>query len=340
MSRRFEVAVIGARTPVGEALLELLTERRLPAGELSALVLAPEEGEQVAAGGLEIEAEDVTRFDFRQVQIAFLADRDPELVAQAERAADSGCAVIDASGYAWLDSAIPVVVPELNAAALAGFNERGIVANPSSLAVALALVLAPLQVAGGLRRVSVTGLLAASDAGRIALEDLARETTALLSARHYERRHFPRQIAFNLQGQIGMAGGDGRTEMERRLVEELQTLMGLPELVVSTSLVQAPTFYGHAASVEVQFERPTDVDAAAAVLRSAPGVELIESPEPDDVPTPVTDATQSDAVRVGRLRQADGSGHALNLWLTADNIRRCAALNALGSAEILIRDYL
>lgn len=340
MSRRFEVAVIGAHAPVGEALLELLTERRFPAGELSALVLNPSQGEHVSLSGNELEVENAATFDFAQVQIAFLADRSPEMAAQAERAAEGGCMVIDASGHAWSDPAIPVVVPEINAAALAGFNERGIVANPSSLAVALSLVLAPLHVAGGIRGLVVTGLLAASDSGRTALEDLARETTALLSARHYERRHFPRQIAFNLQGQIGAAEGDGFTVAESRLGAELSWLLGVPELEVSASLIQAPTFYGHAASVEIQFERALAVDTAAGVLRSAPGVELIESPDAEHCPTPVTDAAQSDAVQVARLRRSRLHPQGLVLWLTADNIRRCAALNALGNAEILVRDYL
>jgi aspartate-semialdehyde dehydrogenase len=340
MARRFEIAVLGAGGPVGEALIEGIAERRFPAGEISALALNPESGEFVTIGGLELAVENAETFDFSQVDLTFLVEADEQLAAQAERAADAGCAVIDASGLAWRDPAIPVVVPELNATAMANYAERGIIANPSRLTVALALALAPLNAAAGLRRLSLTGLLAASDGGRVALEDLARETTALLNARHYERRHFPQQIAFNLHGQSGTAEGDGYTAIEARIGREMTRLLGLDTLDCSATLVQAPSFYGHAAVVEAGFERPLEAGRAAEALRGAPGVEFIESPSAEDCPTPVTDGTQSEAVRVARLRASPVFGHGLAFWLTADNIRRCAALNALGNAEILIRDYL
>lgn len=340
MSRRFEIAVLGAGGPVGEALIEGIGERRFPAGEISALALNPEAGEFITVGGLELAVENAETFDFSQVDLTFLVEPDELLAAQAERAADAGCAVIDASGLAWRDPAIPVVVPELNSAAMANYAERGIVANPSRLTVALALALAPLHAAARLQRLSLTGLLAASDGGRAALEDLARETTALLNARFYERRHFPQQIAFNLHGQSGAAEGDGYTAAEARIGRELRQLLGLEALECSATLVQASSFYGHAAVVEAGFERPLDANQAAEALRAAPGVEFIESPAPEDCPSPVTDGTQSEAVRVARLRASTVFGNGLALWLTADNIRRCAALNALGNAEILVRDYL
>ena len=340
MARRFEIAVLGAGGPVGEALLEAMSERRFPAGEISALALNPGEGEFLSVAGHELALENAETFEFSQVQMAFLAEPDELLAAQAERAADSGCIVIDASGLPWADPAIPVVVPELNAAALAGYVERGIVANPARLTIALALALAPLHVAAGLRKLAVTALLAASDAGRTALEDLARETTALLNARFYERRHFPRQIAFNLHGQSGTAEGDGYTAAESRIALELSRLLGIEALDVSATLIQAPTFYGHAAAVEAAFERSLSLEQAAEALRASPGVEFIESPLPEDCPSPVTDGAQVESVRVARLRASPLFGQGLALWLTADNIRRCAALNALGNAEILIRDYL
>ncbi len=340
MARRFEVAVIGANAPIGESLLELLSERRLPIGELSALILNAADGEFLSAAGQELPVENAETFDFGQVQMAFLAGNGEAYAAEAERAAESGCVVVDASGHAWEDPAIPVVVPELNADALAGFNERGIVANPASLTVALALVLGPLHRIAGLRQLTLTGLLAASEGGRAALEDLVRETTALLSAQFYERRHFPRQIAFNVHGQSGDAEGDGYTVLETRIGQELRRLLDIPGLQVSASLVQAPLFYGHAAAVDAAFDRALSVDAASIALRAAPSVELIESPLAADCPSPVTDAALIDVVRVARLRASLAAAQGLALWMTADNIRRCAALNALGNAEILIRDYL
>ncbi|WP_028006427.1 Asd/ArgC dimerization domain-containing protein [Solimonas flava] len=340
MSKRYEIAVIGADSPIAEALLELMAERRFPAGETSALVLDPAAEADVRFAGQALLLEDARQFDFTQVQLAFLADDDPELSAQAERAADAGVVVIDASGQAWPDSAIPVVVPEVNPKALAAFNERGIVASPDRLNVALAPALAALDAAFGLTAVTLTGLIAASDGGRAALEDLARETTALLNARFYERRYYARQIAFNVLGQDADAGVDGYTERERRIADELPGLLGRPRLAVQATLVQVPVFYGDAASIELRFERPVDLELAAERLSALPGFSLEASRLAEDGATPVTDAAMSTDVRLGRLRAVRGEPHALALWLTADNIRRCSALNALANAEIVVRDYL
>ncbi|MFT4046109.1 MAG: Asd/ArgC dimerization domain-containing protein [Solimonas sp.] len=340
MSKRFEIAVIGADSPIAEALFELMAERKFPAGETSALVLDPQSEADVRFAGAPLLLEDARSFDFTQVQLAFLADDDPELSAQAERAADAGAVVVDATGQAWRDSAIPVVVPEVNAGALARWNERGIVAAPDRLNVALAPALAALHTAFGLEDVSVTGLLAASDGGRAALEDLARETAALLNARFYERRHFARQIAFNVLGQDGDAGVDGSTERERRIGDELPALLGLPRLAVRATLLQVPVFYGNAASIELRFAQPVNPDEARALIEALPGYAVERSRAAEDGATPVTDAALHPDIRIGRLRQPRGQAQALQLWLVADNIRRCSALNALANAEIVVRDYL
>lgn len=340
MSKRYEIAVIGADSPIAEALMELMAERRFPAGEISALVLNPQSEADVRFADRPMLLDDARQFDFAQVQLAFLADDDPELAAQAERAADAGVVVIDATGQNWRDSAIPIVVPEVNPKALARFGERGIVAAPDRVNVALAPVLAALHAAFGLESVSVTALLAASDGGRPALEDLARETTALLNARFYERRYYRRQIAFNVHGQDGDAGVDGATERERRIGDELRQILSLPRLVVQTTLVQVPVFYGHAASVTMRFADEIDLDAASTALSALPGFSLEISMLAEDGVTPVTNAALNAQVRIGRVRGVEGDRQTLSLWLTADNIRRCGALNALINAEILVRDYL
>lgn len=336
MKQRYEIAIIGADTPVAEALMELLVERHFPAGEISALALEPDDERTVSFAGRPLLIDDVASFDFTQVQLAFLADPDPRLAAEAERAADAGAVVIDAVGHDWRDSAIPVVVADVNPRALAQFNERGIVAMPDPLVVALAPAVACLDAAFGLRQLSVTGLLPASDGGRPALEDLARETTALLNARFYERRFYPRQIAFNVLPQDGDAGVDGLTERERRVGEELQQALGrrFPAFV---TLLRVPVFYGISASVELRFAQPVTAEAAAEKLAALAAVNLVPAGPADSAPTAVTDAATSEMVSIGRLRNC---GDGLALWLTADNIRRCNALNAVVNAEILSRDYL
>ncbi|MEW6169824.1 MAG: Asd/ArgC dimerization domain-containing protein [Pseudomonadota bacterium] len=339
MDRRYDVAVLGADSAVGEALLELIAERRFPAGEVSALALQPDEEATVELAGHAVPLEDAASFDFAQVQLAFLASDDPRLVAEAERAADTGCTIVDASGAAWSDPAIPRVIAELNADALAGFAERGIVAAPDRIVVALMPVLAVLDRLGGIRRVTATVLVPVSDGGRAAFQDLARETTALLNARHYARSHFAQQIAFNVQGQIGAAGNDGATAREARIAGELRDFLRAPQPAVGLQLVQSPCFYGYAMGVEIELAQPLELLAAATALRAAAGVELVDSPDAADCPSPVADATRSAAIRVARLRPGAGPT-ALAFWLTADNIRRAAAGNALACAERLVADHL
>ncbi|MFA5937962.1 MAG: Asd/ArgC dimerization domain-containing protein [Sinimarinibacterium sp.] len=339
MIRRFDVAVLGADSMVGAAVLELLAERRFPVGEMSALVLDREEDATVEFAGTQLLLDDASGFDFAQVQLAFLTGDDERYMALAERAADAGCVVIDASGQAWRDLRVPRVVANANAGALAGFNERGIVASPDRIVTVLLPVLDALHRSGGLVRVTATVLVPVSDAGRAGQEDLAGETMALLNARHYERRYFPQQIAFNLLGQVGGAGEDGSTERERRVASELRELLNAPSLQVGVQLVHAACFFGYAVAVELELEQVPERTALAEALRSTKGIELVENGDAADCPSPVVDATRSAVTRIARLRPGCGP-RTLALWLTADNIRCAAALNAVASAEILVRDYL
>ncbi|TJY62238.1 N-acetyl-gamma-glutamyl-phosphate reductase [Sinimarinibacterium sp. CAU 1509] len=341
MTQRFDVAVIGADSAIGAAILDLISERKFPAGEIAALVLDPREDAGVSFAGAELDLEDAQLFDFGQVQLAFLASTDERLMGVAERAADQGCVVVDACGAPWADPAIPVVVADFNDQSLDRFNDRGIVAGPDPLLVPLVLTLAPLHAMAGLRGVSVTAMLPVSDTGRTGLEDLARQTTALLNARFYESTAFPQQIAFNLLGQVGDADAAGQTVRERRVAEQLRDLLTpASELNADFSLVQAPVFYGYAINVEASFDRAIDLAQAAEVLREAPGIELITSAEAAECPSPVTKATGVDAVSVARLRLRTVQPNTVCFWATTDNIRRASALNALMSAERLVRNYL
>lgn len=319
--------------------MEILAERRFPANEVSVLALDPDEDATAEFAGRSLLVEDAASFEFNQVQLAFLCGEDPRLMAIAERAADAGCVVIDASGMDWQDSQIPRVIAEINPRDLGRFNDRGIVAAPDRLLVPLMLAIQPLLALGGLQRITATALVPASDGGRAALEDLARETTALLNARHYQRTHFPQQIAFNVMGQIGLAGAEGRTEREATIVSDLRELLQLPELAVGIHLVQAASFYGYGITVELQFDAPVDLLTAQTALRGAASVVLIDSLDPAEIPSPVVDAAAEPAVRIARLRPGGGPD-SLALWLSADNIRRAAALNAVVCAELLARDFL
>ncbi|MDH0650319.1 aspartate-semialdehyde dehydrogenase, partial [Pseudomonas sp. GD03867] len=208
------------------------------------------------------------------------------------------------------------------------------ITSPSAGAVALAVALAPLKGLLDLERIQVNACLAVSEQGREAVSELARQTAELLNARPLEPRFFDRQVAFNLLPQVGTPDEQGHTPVEHRLVKELRQVLDLPQLKISVTCIQVPVFFGDSFSVALQSRRPVDLDAVNAALEAAEGIELVE---PGDYPTPVGDAVGQDVVYVGRVRRGVDEPEQLNLWLTTDNVRKGAALNAVQTAQLLIK---
>jgi len=334
------IAVVGASSLIGEALIEELRARRFPCGALFALDDARSLGrafqrEEDADGGREMQMSDVADFDFSGVDLVFFCGR----AAQSERYAEA------ASRYAWvIDGAatfrmreeVPLVVADVNAALLAGFSARGIVALPGSASVALATALAPLDALAGLERAEVATYQAVSGSGREATEELAAETVAMLSGRKARRRAFGRQIAFNVIPQVDALEDDGHTREERRLWQETRRILDRPQLMINATAVRVPVFFGHSLAVHATFERPVSVAAAAEVLQRGMGIGLIDPASAVEFPTPATLAMTPDRVYVGRLRADLTRDRALNFWIVADNVRKCAAHNAVSVAQILV----
>jgi len=199
------------------------------------------------------------------------------------------------------------------------------------------VALAPLQGLLDIQRVNLTASLAISSQGREAVSELARQTAELLNVRPMEPRFFDRQVAFNLLAQVGTPDAQGHTLLEKRLVRELREVLGQPLLKISVTCIQAPVFFGDSYSVTLQSGSAVDLAAVNAALEAAPGLELVEA---GDYPTAVGDAVGQDVVYVGRVRSGVDDPTELNLWLTSDNVRKGAALNAVQLAELLIKDLL
>ncbi|MCH7300516.1 aspartate-semialdehyde dehydrogenase [Pseudomonas capeferrum] len=308
MNPSLDIAVVGATGSVGETLVQILEELAFPVATLHLLASMESAGSSVMFAGKKLKVREVDSFDFAQVKLAFFAAGAAVSRSFASKALQAGCTVIDLS--AGLDDAL-AVVPEANAERLAGLTLPARIASPSSAAVALAVALAPLKGLLDIERVQVMAALAVSAQGREAVSELARQTAELLNARP--------------------------TALERRLVSELRVLLGQPELKISVSCVQVPVFFGDSFSVAVQSRRPVDLAAVNQALESADSVELVER---DDYPTPVGDAVGQDVVYVGRVRHGVDEDQQLNLWLTTDNLRKGAALNAVQVAQLLIKDRL
>ncbi|MGQ7818429.1 aspartate-semialdehyde dehydrogenase [Metapseudomonas furukawaii] len=337
MSQSLDIAVIGATGTVGETLVQLLDERDFPVGNLHLLASGESAGASVPFKGRNLRVRDVAEFDFSQVKLAFFAAGESVTRSFAARASAAGCSLIDLSGA--LDPMqAPSLVPEANPELLQRLDAPYQLTSPSASAVALACVLAPLRDLVRPRRVSVLASLAVSSRGREGVNELARQTAELLNARPLEPRFFDRQIAFNILAQAGVPDADGHIALERRLVGELRQLLAEPDLRVAATCALAPVFFGDSLALSLVSEREVDIDAVRQRLAQAPGVEFVE--DEGDYPTAVGDAVGQDAVYVGRVRGGLDDPCELNLWIASDNARKGAALNAVQSAELLIKHYL
>ena len=336
MSQSFDIAVVGATGTVGETLVQILEERDFPVAGLHLLASVESAGSSVPYRGKNVRVREVEGFDFSKVQIAFFAAGPAATRSHAMRATAAGCAVIDLSGGLPVEQA-PNLVPEVNGQLLSTLAKPWQVACPSSSATALALVLAPLRNLLAMQRVTVTACLAVSSRGREGVAELARQTAELLNVRPLEPRIFDRQMAFNVLAQVGSPDADGHVPLEKRLVSELRELLSLPLIKVGVSCIQVPVFFGDSLTVSVQTAGPVDLAAVNAALEAAQGIELVEA---GDYPTPVGDAVGQDVVYVGRVRQGVDDPCELNLWLTSDNVRKGAALNAVQVAQLLIKDVV
>jgi len=334
------VAVVGVSSLIGEAVLDELRARKIPLAALYAVddernigrPLPADDGEEK---GKSPQVIPVAAFDFSTVDLVFFCGR----LGVAENYAEAAAAhawVIDSSGAFRDRPGVPLIAADVNAAILDEVGTRGLIALPGSASVALATVLAPLHALGGLVRADVATYQAVSGGGRGAMDELAAETVAMLSGKKARGRAFGRQIAFNVIPQVDALEADGTSREERRLWEETRRVLGLPQLAINATAVRVPVFFGHSLAVHAAFERPVSVADAGRALQGAAGVSLIELDSATEFPTPATLATAPDKVYVGRLRSDPTRDRALNFWVVADNVRKCAAYNAVSVAQILV----
>jgi len=340
MSRSFDVAVLGATGLVGEMFLTVLEERDFPVGTLFPLASERSLGKTVQFRGRELPVADVAGFDFARAQIALFSAGGSVSKLYAPRAAAAGCVVVDNSSQFRNDSDIPLVVPEVNPAAIAQYRARGIIANPNCSTIQMVVALKPIHDAVGIERINVATYQSVSGAGRRAVEELAEQTAQLLNGRPVEPQVMPKQIAFNCLPQIDQYMDNGYTREEMKMHWETRKILGDERIQVNATAVRVPVFFGHSEAVHVETRRRITAAEARALLERAPGVTVLDGREPGAYPTAVTEAANHDTVYVGRIREDMTHERGLDLWITADNIRKGAATNAIQIAEILAREYL
>ena len=336
--RQYTVAVVGATGAVGETMLSVLAERKFPVGKLIALASERSAGERISFGDRQVLVQDLANFDPAGVDFALFSAGGSISKEYAPKFAAKGAIVIDNSSAFRYDDDVPLVVSEVNPEA-AQNPPRGIIANPNCSTMQMLVALAPIHRAVGIERINVATYQSVSGAGRSALEELGRQTAAILSFSDPEPARFPVQIAFNLIPQIDDFLDNGYTKEEMKLVWETRKILGDASIEVNPTAVRVPVFYGHAEAVHIETRAPISAEAARALLEKAPGVVVVDERRTGGWPTPVTHASGTDPVYVGRIRQDISHPRGLNLWVVADNIRKGAALNAVQIAELLVKTH-
>ncbi|HET6435023.1 MAG TPA: aspartate-semialdehyde dehydrogenase [Xanthomonadaceae bacterium] len=334
MTRQFNVAVVGATGAVGETMLAVLAERRFPIGRLVALASERSAGNGVAFGDDEVLVQDLATFDPAGIDIALFSAGGAISKEYAPKFAAAGAVVIDNSSAFRYDPDVPLVVAEVNPDEVRN-RPRGIIANPNCSTMQMLVALAPIHRAAGIERITVATYQSVSGAGRSALEELGRQTAGLLNFQSAEPQRFPVQIAFNLIPHIDDFQDNGYTKEEMKLVWETRKILGDDAIQVNPTAVRVPVFYGHSEAVAIETRDKLTAAAARALLEQAPGIEVVDVREPGGYPTPVTHASGSDLVYVGRIREDLSHPRGLNLWIVSDNIRKGAATNAVQIAELV-----
>ena len=332
--RSFKVAVVGATGAVGEVMLSILAERKFPISELVALASARSAGADVDFGGRKVAVQDLATFDPTGVDIALFSAGGDTSKKYAPKFAAAGAVVIDNSSAFRYDDDVPLVVSEVNPEA-ARKRPRGIIANPNCSTMQMLVALAPLHRQYGIERINVATYQSVSGAGRSGLEELGRQTAQLLAFQDIEPKKFQAQIAFNLIPHIDDFLDNGYTKEEMKLVWETRKILGDDSIQVNPTAVRVPVFYGHSEAVNVETREKLSAQQARELLERAPGVVVVDEHKAGGYPTPVTHASGTDPVYVGRIREDLSHPRGLNLWVVSDNIRKGAALNAVQIAELV-----
>ena len=340
MSKKFNVAVVGATGAVGEVMLEILAERKFPVGEVYAVASSRSAGSRVAFGDRMLVVQDLAEFDFSKVQIGLFSPGASVSAVYAPKAAAAGCVVVDNTSQFRYDADIPLVVPEVNPQAVAQYKTRGIIANPNCSTIQMLVALKPIYDAVGITRINVATYQAVSGTGKEAIEELAGQTAHLLNAKPIEAKVYPRQIAFNVLPQIDVFMDNGYTKEEMKMVWETRKIMGDDSIQVNPTAVRVPVFFGHSEAVHIETRDKITADQARELLKKAPGVVVMDERKDGGYPTAVTEGANHDPVYVGRIREDISHPRGLDLWVVADNVRKGAALNSIQIAEILVKDYL
>jgi aspartate-semialdehyde dehydrogenase len=334
----YKVAIVGATGNVGREMLDILAERRFPVSEVVPLASSRSIGQEVSFGDKTLKCRHLDTYDFSDTDICLMSAGGDVSREWSPKIGAKGCVVIDNSSAFRMDPEVPLVVPEVNAAAVSGFTQKYIIANPNCSTAQLVVALKPLHDAAKIQRVVVSTYQSVSGAGKEAMDELFAQTRAIFVSDAVQTKKFPKRIAFNVIPQIDVFMEDGFTKEEWKMVAETKKILD-PKIKLVATCVRVPVFISHSESVNVEFERPISPEEARDILREAPGVLVIDKHEPGGYITP-HEAAGEDATYVSRIRCDPTVENGLAFWCVSDNLRKGAALNAVQIAEVLLNRKL
>ncbi|WP_293062395.1 MULTISPECIES: aspartate-semialdehyde dehydrogenase [unclassified Moorena] len=333
MSSQVRVAILGATGAVGEELRLLLQSRNFPLADLKLLASPRSAGRVIPFQGEKLRVEAVGEHSFDQVDLVLASAGGATSKAWAAIAVESGAVVIDNSSAFRMDPQVPLVIPEINPEAAA--NHQGIIANPNCTTILMGMAVWPLHQVQPVKRIVVATYQSASGAGMKAMEELKLQTQAILKGETPPTESFPYPLAFNLFPHNSPLNEQGYCQEEMKMVHETRKIFNAPQLKISATCVRVPVLRAHSEAVSLEFDQPMPVAQAREVLATAPGVKLVEDWQANYFPMPI-DASGNDEVLVGRIRQDLSHPCGLEIWLSGDQIRKGAALNAVQIAELLV----
>ena len=330
----YKVAVVGATGNVGREMLNILDERKFPADEVVALASRRSIGVEVSYGDRTLKVKALEHYDFSDVDICLMSAGGSVSKEWSPKIGAAGAVVIDNSSAWRMDPDVPLIVPEVNADAVAGYTKKNIIANPNCSTAQLVVALKPLHDKATIKRVVVSTYQSVSGAGKDAMDELFSQTKAVFTLDEVQGKKFPKRIAFNCIPHIDVFMDDGYTKEEWKMVVETKKILD-PKIKLTATCVRVPVFVGHSEAVDIEFEKPITADEAREILRNAPGCQVIDKREPGGYVTPY-ECVGEDATYISRIREDATIENGLQMWVVSDNLRKGAALNAVQIAEVLI----
>ena len=335
----YKIVVAGATGNVGREMLNILAEREFPVDEIVALASRRSLGTEISFGDRTLKTRDLDTFDFTGWDIALFAIGSDATKIYAPKAAAAGCVVIDNSSLYRYDPAVPLIVPEVNADAIAGYKNKMIIANPNCSTAQMVVALKPLHDRARIKRVVVSTYQSVSGAGKEGIDELWDQTKGIyVHGQEVAPSKFPKQIAFNVIPHIDVFLDDGSTREEWKMVAETKKILD-KSIKVTATCVRVPVFVGHSESINIEFHDFLDEHEARDILREAPGIMVIDKREDGGYITPV-ECVGDYATYISRIRQDSTIDNGINLWCVSDNLRKGAALNAVQIAELLGSKHL